>query len=173
MLDGPIARSKKNRSETEKKFGVQIDSLSDAVAFGVAPAFIVFNIARYMANSCVTLLSVLALIAGVAVLICAVIRLAFFNVSEEERQRTDAGKPRTSYRGLPVTNVSLIFPIASLSSYFLTGNAFVIVMIVISALTAFFYVLDFKMVKLHGKKLIAIGLFGFAVLIGVIFSPLA
>lgn len=34
-FDGRVARSKKNRTEKEKAFGVQIDSLSDLVAFGV------------------------------------------------------------------------------------------------------------------------------------------
>ena len=39
-FDGRIARTKKNRTEQEKRFGIQIDSLSDLVAFGVLPACI-------------------------------------------------------------------------------------------------------------------------------------
>lgn len=35
MFDGKIARTKKNRTEDEKRFGIQIDSLSDIVCFGV------------------------------------------------------------------------------------------------------------------------------------------
>ncbi|MCR5829523.1 MAG: CDP-alcohol phosphatidyltransferase family protein [Lachnospiraceae bacterium] len=173
MLDGPVARTKKDRSETEKKFGIQLDSLSDVIAFGVAPACVIYNIAVHCSSSGVGVLKVIAAVAGIALLICAIIRLAFFNVSEEERQSIDGNKLRDSYRGLPVTNVSLIFAIASLSSYFIEGNAFVITMIVVTALTAFFYVLDFKMVKLHGKMLIVIGGFGFVALLGVLFSPLA
>ena len=45
-------------------------------------------------------------------------------------------------------------------------------MIVVTALTAFFFILDFRMVKLHGKKLVVIGLIGFAALIGVFLSPI-
>ena len=172
MLDGPIARTKKDRSETERKFGIQIDSLSDVISFGVAPACIIYNVASHLSDSESGWLVIPAAVAGAALLICAVIRLAFFNVSEEERQAVEGKKLRDSYRGLPVTNVALIFSIASLASYFLSGNAFVITMIVITALTAFFYVLDFKMVKLHGKMLVVIGFFGFAVLIGVFLSPL-
>ena len=37
-FDGKVARTKKNRTEQEIKFGIQIDSLSDLVAFGVLPA---------------------------------------------------------------------------------------------------------------------------------------
>ena len=36
-FDGKVARLKKNRTETECKFGIQIDSLSDVVAFGILP----------------------------------------------------------------------------------------------------------------------------------------
>lgn len=42
MFDGKIARTKKNRTEDEKRFGIQIDSLSDIVCFGVAPAVLCY-----------------------------------------------------------------------------------------------------------------------------------
>lgn len=38
--DGRIARTKKDRTEQEKRFGIQIDSLNDLVCFGVLPAAI-------------------------------------------------------------------------------------------------------------------------------------
>ena len=37
-FDGTVARTKKNRTEDEKAFGIQLDSLVDVVSFGVAPA---------------------------------------------------------------------------------------------------------------------------------------
>ena len=37
MFDGKIARTKKDRTEIEKRFGIQIDSLCDIVCFGVGP----------------------------------------------------------------------------------------------------------------------------------------
>ena len=43
-FDGKVARSKPNRTDFEKKFGIQIDSLSDLVAFGVLPACIGINL---------------------------------------------------------------------------------------------------------------------------------
>ena len=39
-FDGKVARTKKMRSPAEKAFGIQIDSLSDLVAFGVLPTCI-------------------------------------------------------------------------------------------------------------------------------------
>ena len=35
MFDGKIARTKKERTEDEKNFGIQIDSLCDVVCFGI------------------------------------------------------------------------------------------------------------------------------------------
>lgn len=42
MFDGKIARTKKDRTDDEMAFGVQIDSLCDIVCFGVLPAVIAF-----------------------------------------------------------------------------------------------------------------------------------
>lgn len=99
MFDGAVA-STKSRTPQEKRFGIQIDSLSDLVCFGVLPALIVYQAASGLA--------VVFYIAGLYAL-CALIRLAFFNVDEEERQnQTQAA--RKVYRGLPVTAAALILP---------------------------------------------------------------
>lgn len=70
MFDGKIARTKKNRTEVEKRFGIQIDSLSDIVCFGVAPAVLCY---------CFGMRGVI----GVAILmfyvLAGLIRLAWFN----------------------------------------------------------------------------------------------
>lgn len=39
-FDGKVARTKKNRTEDQKRFGIQIDSLCDIVCFGVCPVII-------------------------------------------------------------------------------------------------------------------------------------
>lgn len=101
MFDGKIARTKKNRTEDEKNFGIQIDSLCDVICFGVLPAVIGYSVGL---DSFVDL-PVLILFP-----LCAVIRLAYFNVTEESRQKkTD--EVRKTYEGLPVTSVSLIIPL--------------------------------------------------------------
>ncbi|MBR2284725.1 MAG: CDP-alcohol phosphatidyltransferase family protein [Ruminococcus sp.] len=101
MFDGKVARTKKNRTESEKKFGIQIDSLCDVICFGVLPSIIGYSVG--MRSWC-----------DVPVLIlfplCAVIRLAYFNVSEEERQK-QTEELRHTYEGLPVTSVALILPL--------------------------------------------------------------
>ena len=44
LFDGSIARTKKQRTENEQKFGIQIDSLADMICFGILPVAIGFSI---------------------------------------------------------------------------------------------------------------------------------
>lgn len=101
MFDGKVARTKKDRTESEKQFGIQIDSLCDVICFGVLPSVIGYSVG--MNSWC-----------DVPVLVffplCAVIRLAYFNVAEEERQK-QTSDVRKVYEGLPVTSVALILPL--------------------------------------------------------------
>lgn len=99
MFDGRIAATME-RTEAERRFGIQIDSLCDLVCFGVLPAIIVY---RMCGNSRQVA------VASAFYLLCALIRLAWFNVDEEERQSREAGN-REEYLGLPVTSAALIFP---------------------------------------------------------------
>lgn len=168
MLDGPIARTK-DRTETEKKFGIQIDSLCDCVSFCVQPAVFVYFISYYATES--TVIQTIGLAVGIVFALCGVIRLAYFNVTEEERQQTEGNKKRTGYQGLPVTNASLIVPMFYLTRYFLNGAAFAILMIVVLMIIAFLFVYNFNMFKLHGKKLIPVGIIGLLMFIGIIFAP--
>ena len=101
MFDGKVARTKKDRTESEKKFGIQIDSLCDVICFGVLPALIGYSVGMRDWID----LPILALFP-----LCAVIRLAYFNVAEEERQ-SKTSENRKVYEGLPVTSVSLILPL--------------------------------------------------------------
>ena len=99
MFDGTIAATKK-RTPQEKCFGIQIDSFSDLICFGMLPAMIVFCMNRDR--------RIVVLICAFYVL-CALIRLAFFNVDEQERQQKSDG-PRELYYGMPVTLSALFVP---------------------------------------------------------------
>lgn len=99
MFDGKIA-STMERTTQEKRFGIQIDSLSDLICFGVLPAVFVYSVSGKEVWN--------VLVSGLY-LLCALIRLAYFNVDEEERQSKTA-ESRTVYLGLPVTTVALVLP---------------------------------------------------------------
>ena len=133
-FDGKVARSKKDRTEQAKRFGIQIDSLSDLVAFGVLPACIGIAMLRCsleyttlpnihfirLQEKPVFLQVVLTAIAALYVL-AAMIRLAYFNVMEEEDQNRDANGEKI-YLGLPVTSAALIFPAVLLLHVFISAD---------------------------------------------------
>lgn len=101
MFDGKIA-STMDRTAQEKRFGIQIDSLSDLICFGVLPAVIVVS-------SCGS--SALSYCLASMYVLCALIRLAWFNVDEEERQDNEDSR-RRYYLGLPVTLAAVFIPAA-------------------------------------------------------------
>ena len=119
-FDGKVARTKQDRTEMEKSFGIQIDSLADVVSFGVLPACIgaamlwrseTLSWLFDADNRAWYVLALKGVLFGILILyiLAAMIRLAFFNVDEEMRSRTEGGV-RKFYTGLPVTSAALIFP---------------------------------------------------------------
>ena len=117
-VDGRIARTKKNRSEQAKRFGIQIDSLNDIICFGVLPAATGYCLCRSWTDGNVPV-SVIASMCFF--MLTGLIRLAFFNVTEEERQQT-SGDKRKYYLGLPITSSTLIFPFLYLLTLLLPGG---------------------------------------------------
>lgn len=105
MFDGKVARSLKNRTEQEKDFGVQIDSLADIVAFIVVPALTIYKIGLNEVYQLVLL--ALYVIAGI-------IRLAYFNVAMSNKN-----KAIKVYLGLPVPIAVLIYGLVWICSKFI------------------------------------------------------
>lgn len=102
MLDGRFARFSERwfpRDASHRSFGVQIDSLADAVSFGLVPVVLVLM--RASPSPFSTALTLLSLI----YLLCVLTRLGQFNVAVLERWEG------ASYRfiGLPTTYVGLIW----------------------------------------------------------------
>ena len=96
MLDGRLARM----SQSTSSFGGQLDSLCDIVSFGVAPAFLMLEILEYklgLTESAVgNFLHRFIWLAAAAYISCAAIRLARFNVENEEDESA-----HMSFVGLP------------------------------------------------------------------------
>lgn len=94
LIDGPIARRCK-RTEEEKQYGIQLDSLVDVVSFLCLPVVINLQINN----------GIIATITYAIYLILGVSRLAEFNTKAE----IDVIQPY--FKGFPVTFVALVLPI--------------------------------------------------------------
>lgn len=135
MFDGKIARTRK-RTEAEKNFGIQIDSLCDLICFGLLPAVIGYAIGMNKWYHIMILM---------AFTLAAVIRLAYFNVTEEERQ-SKTTENRKEYHGLPVTSVALILPVVYSFRKDL-GESFVSVYAALLLLTGIAFITKFRLKK--------------------------
>jgi CDP-diacylglycerol--serine O-phosphatidyltransferase len=95
FLDGRVAALLHQRHA----FGKQLDSLSDLVSFGVAPAFFYFS----MSSKSLLVMAVLLFF-----VVCGMLRLARYNISK-----------RKHFEGLPTTVNGVLFPLLYFVSLFL------------------------------------------------------
>ncbi|MDP3446649.1 MAG: CDP-alcohol phosphatidyltransferase family protein [Eubacteriales bacterium] len=152
LFDGTIARTMK-RTQNERKFGIQIDSLADMVCFGVLPAAIGFSIGlTHWYESAALIIYVLA----------ALIRLAYYNVTEDELEFSD-NVQRVYYDGLPVTTAAILIPlIYTLRPVMKSGFLLLYALCLLATAAAF--LTKVKVRKLGMKGMIVAAFCGLAVL---------
>lgn len=160
MFDGKIASTMK-RNEAEKNFGIQIDSLCDLISFGVLPVAIGYGLG---------LSGGFFFVSAVLYIICAIIRLAYFNVDEIMRQKNENGSRKTYY-GLPVTAAAMLFPLIYGLKDLLGAALLPVYQVALFAVAAAF-ILKFKIRKPRGTALWVIFALGLAVVALVITAGL-
>lgn len=165
LFDGKIARTKKNRTEHEKTFGIQIDSLCDIVCFCMFPAMINFHISNETCKP-------LSIISSSSIVVAGIIRLGFFNVMEQDRQKSTT-ENRKTYQGLPVTSVAVILPVVFLLKNFIlekfSEGIYNITFSIVVLLVSLLFIIDFKIKKPNNKEVIFLILFAILIILGLIF----
>ncbi|MBQ8305185.1 MAG: CDP-alcohol phosphatidyltransferase family protein [Blautia sp.] len=145
MFDGKIARTKKDRTEDEKSFGIQIDSLCDVVCFGVFPIVISYCMGMHGPI-------------GVAILCfygaASVIRLGYFNVMEAKRQAGEEG-PRKYYQGLPITSMAIVLPFMYLFRN-VGRHGFVLILHIVVLIVGILFISNIKIKKPQNPGVILI-----------------
>ena len=152
LFDGSIARTRA-RTINEKKFGIQIDSLADLICFGILPAAIGFSIGMTRWYEAAVL---------VVYVLAALIRLAYYNVTEDEIEFCENSK-RVYYDGLPVTTIAILIPmIYTLRP--VMKNGFLLLYAACLIATALAFLLKVKVRKLGMKGMVIAAFCGLAVL---------
>ena len=167
-FDGRIARSKKDRTAQGKRFGIQIDSLNDLICFGVLPASICRSLYlglpitadAHWQGTLFTAVACFFVLAGL-------IRLAYFNVMEEERQQS-SNEVRKYYLGLPITASTLICPLLYLLVLLFPAATVLILMLGLLA-TGILYIAPLHIPKPGLKGILVMSLLGAAELGGLIY----
>lgn len=163
-FDGMVARTRKNRTLDDKLFGVQIDSLCDLVAFGVAPTMIGVGMGyrRWY----------YALIYSFFIL-CGLVRLAHYNVKEIGKvvgveitangEQAESTGPR--FEGMPITTIAISLPIFYLVATMITPSVAPesvcnvlppFLMMFCYFVSGVLFVCRFKMPKLRVKGLVVV-----------------
>ncbi|MBU1202058.1 MAG: CDP-diacylglycerol--serine O-phosphatidyltransferase [Nanoarchaeota archaeon] len=120
FFDGRVARY----LGTESELGAQLDSLSDLVSFGVAPAvlmYLVFN------NDILGLLLVIFVL-------CGAFRLARFNILRKKVK---------GFIGMPITINGVIFPVL----YFANAGLVIVSIVVVASAALMVSTIHFNKVK--------------------------
>jgi CDP-diacylglycerol--serine O-phosphatidyltransferase len=142
LYDGVVAR-RLARTDLGRAFGAQLDTVVDMASFGVVPALLLRTLALRDAVD----LPLLLVFVG-----AAAVRLAWFNAT--------AGAPT---RGLPVTYVAWIVPLALLLVLVLPPRPFVFALRGVVLLVTVLFVLGFRTPRLglgarHALTAVAAGL---------------
>ena len=129
MFDGRVARMCK-RTEKEKEFGIQLDSLADTVSFVVFPALILMYLSDY---------SIISIIIACFYVFAGIMRLGWFNITTEEN--------KGFFVGLPVTFAAIIFPILFLILRFINLKFELVIVQAVWTIVAFLFISNFKLKK--------------------------
>ena len=149
LFDGAVAR-KIERTDDEKCFGIELDSLVDVMSFVALPITIFMSIG---------FLTLVHLIIYVVYAIAGIARLGYFNVVT-----ADGDGPVKYYTGLPITYAALVFSIMYLGIHVLTGNAFVIVYTLSMIVVTVLEILKIKIAKPKGLAYVFFGILAIAVI---------
>ena len=135
--DGWVAR-KKNRQD-ELGFGKNIDSLSDIVSFGVAPAVLLYG----SINTTPGIFQIIVTLVSLLIVVCGVLRLTRYNVISGKIDTQD-------FIGFPIPSMSLI-----IGSFYLSGLYNPYVAILLSIIVSLLMISNIRYPKFDNIPVIA------------------
>ena len=150
MFDGAVARKCK-RTDVEKEFGIQLDSLADTVAFVVFPATILLHTCKF---------DTVSYIIACAYVFAGIMRLGWFNVTVEEN--------KGYFQGMPVTLSAAFIPLAYLifSKLNIASETLIVLVKILFAIIACLFIANFRFKKPGTKGRIIMG--GVALIVATI-----
>lgn len=144
LFDGVIARKFK-RTDSEKNFGIQLDSLVDTVSFLIFPAVFLLH----------ALNSPFSIVIAAFYVFCGITRLAWFNITTYENNRV--------FHGIPVTYIALILPLFNLTALFGVSSFYEPALSALFIIISLLYITDIKIKKPGGIAYIFFSLLAIAV----------
>ena len=137
-IDGWVAR-KTNRQDNFG-FGKNIDSLSDVISFGVAPAIFIYNCIK----TTIAINQAIVIVISLIIVICGVLRLARYNVISDKINGDD-------FIGFPIPCISFI-----ISTFYLSELFNPCIALILSLIVSILMISNIKYHKIDNTYLIAV-----------------
>ena len=148
-IDGWVAR-KTNRQD-ELGFGKNIDSLSDIVSFGVAPAIFIYS----CSNTTPDIFHTIVMLVSLFIVICGVLRLTRYNVLSDHLNSKD-------FIGFPIPGIAFV-----IATFYLSGMFNINIALLLSVGISILMISNVRYKKFDNTAVIAIS----AVLIILLILP--
>ena len=136
--DGWVAR--KTKRNDSLGFGKNIDSLSDVVSFGVAPAVFIYT----SINTTSIPLQLIVILVSLLIVVCGVLRLTRYNVIADHVKTS-------GFIGFPIPGISFI-----IATYYLSGLYNSYLALIFSIITSILRISNVKYPKFSNVPLISI-----------------
>jgi archaetidylserine synthase len=136
--DGWVAR-KTNRQD-ELGFGKNIDSLSDIVSFGVAPAVFIYS----CINTTPGIFQAIVILVSLFIVICGVLRLTRYNVISDKIDTKD-------FIGFPIPSISCI-----IATFYLSGLFNPYITLILSVIVSLLMISNIRYPKFDNIPILAI-----------------
>ena len=137
-VDGWVAR-KTNRDDI-LGFGKNIDSLSDVVSFGVAPAVFVYT----TLNTSAGIMQIIVILVSLLITICGVLRLTRYNVIAEHVKSE-------GFIGFPIPGIAFLLAI-----FYLSGLYNIYLTLILSVVVSFMMISNIRYPKFDNIPILAI-----------------
>lgn len=167
-FDGRVARSKKNRTEGEKRYGIEIDSFADTISFGLLPCALVYAMATALTPDVSPAFFAAFYVIAPLFVLAAIIRLSSFNIQAGEALETGT----KAFTGLPVTSSGFIWPQLLLIQSLMRSPVLPPVCLALMVLQGFLFLFKpLRIYKMGLKPILVLALIGAAeiLLLGYLF----
>lgn len=150
-FDGKLASLHKS-DKSQKTYGIELDSLSDIVSFGILPIVIAI---------CTTECNFITYLVFIFYILCGLVRLSYYNVLSHTKKENN-----NHFIGVPITSVAIFFPVIWLASYYIEWIQFnfTIFFLILGIL----YIVPIKIEKLDTQEKTVLSLIGIVFIIVIL-----
>lgn len=149
-FDGVVARRFRSLKEQEI-YGIELDSLSDAISFGVLPMMITLNIAHS---------NIPTYIICIFFCVCGVIRLAYFNMLTTTKK-----KVKNEFIGIPITASAIVIPLVYFITFLISKKYNYIIFPIVLLIMGILYITPIRLKKPTSREKAILSIFGILAII--------